>query len=34
LVKHSVSKLGNKAWETRNIRIHAMPYMIEQFCPQ
>jgi hypothetical protein len=26
LVKYSVSKLGNKAWETWNIRIRAMPY--------
>jgi hypothetical protein len=27
LVKYSVSKLGNRAWETRNIRIRAMPYV-------
>ena len=28
LVKYSVSKLGNKVWETQNICIHAMPYYI------
>ena len=31
LVKYSVSKLGNKAWETRNIRICAMPYSLMSF---
>jgi hypothetical protein len=28
LVKYSVSKLGNKAWETQNICICAMPYSV------